>query len=404
MQSVIPQGVVATPAISGGRPLFEKLLPIVRPELPPAVRQNGTAGVFEEIMRSGSLTNSKWVLAFERKAAETLGVAECVGVSSCTSGLILVLRCLGLSGEVILPSFTFFASGHAVLWNGMEPVLVDCDPETFLIDPQEVREAITPRTAAIMAVHTFGNPAPVEELEAVAKEHGLALLVDAAHGFGARIGDRAMGGAGSAEVFSLSPTKLLVAGEGGLIATNDAALAERLRVARNYGDNGAYDCEILGLNARMTEIQAQLALMGLEDLAARVARRNHLAALYERLLSGQSGLSFQRIRPDATSGRKDFGIVIDEARFGISRDQLYQALLQDNVQTKKYFYPPLHRQKLYKNCRRGKMTHTEAITSRILNFPIYSSLSDETVKSIVERVLLIRETLAQSRLAAASST
>jgi len=404
MQSFVPKAAVATPAIANGKPLFEKLLPIVQPELPLAIRQNGTAGVFEEILHSGSLTNGKWVRAFERKASETLGVAECVGVSSCTSGLMLVLRCLGLSGEVILPSFTFFASGHAVLWNGLEPVLVDCDPETFLIEPEEVRQAITPRTAAIMAVHTFGNPAPVEELEAIARQHGLALLVDAAHGFGARIAERGMGGAGSAEVFSLSPTKLLVAGEGGLVATNDAALAERLRAARNYGDDGHYDCEVLGLNARLTEIQAQLALMGLEGLQERVARRNHLAALYEQRLSGQSGLSFQRIRPDATPSRKDFGIVIDEADFGISRDQLHEALLRQNVQTRKYFYPPLHRQKLYKDCRRGKMTHTDAVSSRILNFPIYSSLSDETVESIVEGVLWIRETLAQSRLAAASST
>jgi dTDP-4-amino-4,6-dideoxygalactose transaminase len=399
MQSFFPQGVVETPA-AGGKPLFETLLPIVQPELPLAVRQNGANGMFDGILCSGSLTNGKWVQAFERQAAETLGVAECVGVSSCTSGLMLVLRCLGLSGEVILPSFTFFASGHAVLWNGMEPVLVDCDPETFLIDPQEVRQAITPRTAAIMAVHTFGNPAPVEELEAIAREHGLALVVDAAHGFGTRIGERGMGAAGWAEVFSLSPTKLLVAGEGGLIATNHAALAEKLRAARNYGDSGVYDCEVLGLNARLTEMQAQLALMGLEGLGERVARRNHLAALYEQRLFDQPGLSFQKIAPGATSSRKDFGLVIDEGEFGISRDQLHGALLRENVQTRKYFYPPLHRQKLYKDCRRGTMTHTDAVSSRILNFPIYSSLSDEAVAAICDRILLIRERLTQGELTA----
>jgi dTDP-4-amino-4,6-dideoxygalactose transaminase len=403
MQPFSPQTAAARPAVGGGRPLFEKLLPIVQPELPPAVHSNGVAKLFQEILHSGSLTNSKSVQAFERKACEVLGVSECVAVSSCTSGLMLVLRCLELGGEVILPSFTFFASGHAVLWNGLEPVLVDCDPETFLIDPQEVRKAITPRTAAILAVHTFGNPAPAGELEAIAEEHGLALLVDAAHGFGARIGERGMGSMGSAEVFSLSPTKLLVAGEGGLIATNDPALAAKLRTARNYGDHGAYDCEILGLNARMTEIQAQLALIGLDDLDKRVARRNRLAELYERLLAGESGLSFQKIRPGTTASRKDFGMVIDESEFGISRDQLHEALQRENVQTRKYFYPPLHRQKLYKDCRRGTMTHTDAVTSRILNFPIYSSLSDETVEAMVERILLIRETLAQSRLAAKAS-
>jgi dTDP-4-amino-4,6-dideoxygalactose transaminase len=206
-----------------------------------------------------------------------------------------------------------------------------------------------------------------------------------------------MGGGGSAEVFSLSPTKLLVAGEGGLIATNDIELAAKLRVARNYGDDGAYDCQVLGLNARMTEIQAELALMGLEDLASRVARRNELATIYERRFSGQPGLAFQRIRGGATPSRKDFGIVIDENEFGISRDQLYEALALENVQTKKYFYPPLHRQKLYKNCRRGSMVHTDAVTSRILNFPIYSSLSNETVEAVVDRVALIREALVEGR-------
>jgi dTDP-4-amino-4,6-dideoxygalactose transaminase len=240
-------------------------------------------------------------------------------------------------------------------------------------------------------------------LEAIAAEHGLALLFDAAHGFGARIGTRCMGSAGSAEVFSLSPTKLLVAGEGGLIATNDARLATKLRAARNYGDNGAYDCDVLGLNSRMTEIQAQLALMGLEGLEARVARRNQLAGLYERLLAGERGVSFQKMRPDARPSRKDFGILIHKAEFGISRDQLYEALLSENVQTRKYFYPPLHRQKLYKDCRRGTMTHTDAVSSRILNFPIYSSLSDETVGAIVERILSIRETLTQGKLAAATA-
>jgi dTDP-4-amino-4,6-dideoxygalactose transaminase len=399
MRSLVSNGGAATPAISGGQPIFERLLPIVQPEIPAGMRRDGSGGRFDEILRSGILTNSQRVQAFEHKAAETLGVSECIAVSSCTSGLMLVLRCLGLSGEVILPSFTFFASGHAVLWNGLEPVLVDCDPQTFLIDPQRVREAITPRTAAIMAVHTFGNPAPVKELEAIANEHGLALLIDAAHGFGARIGNQGMGGAGSAEVFSLSPTKLLVAGEGGLIATNDAKLADQLRTARNYGDNGAYDCEVLGLNARMTEIQAELALAGLEDLAERVVRRNHLAALYQQRLSGHSGLQFQTISPGAVPSRKDFGIVIDENEFGISRDQLYEALLQENVQAKKYFYPPLHRQKLYRDCRRGVMTHTDAVSSQILNFPIYSSLSDEAVEAICDRITAIRDALAPSRLA-----
>src|SRR3984893_14608206 len=252
--------------IGAGGPAFGKLLPIVVPEGVPGEE------FLEEvrgILASKQLTNGAYVRKFEEAAAEYLEVTHCVAVSSCTAGLLLVLKVLDLRGEVILPSFTFHATAHAVVWNGLSPVFADCDVKTFCIAPQAVRAQLSSRTAAILGVHLFGNPAAVKELEEIAGDLQIPLVFDAAHAFGSSIGGKRIGGFGTAEVFSFSPTKLVVAGEGGLVATYDAALAEKLRAARNYGDAGNSDPEVLGVNARMSEINAAMALHGLAGLDAR---------------------------------------------------------------------------------------------------------------------------------------
>lgn len=374
-----------------GPPLFDALVPLVRPELPAGIAPS-CSDAFSQILASGQLTNGEHVRRLEELAAEHLGVRECVAVSSCTAGLLLVLRCLDLEGEVILPSFTFFATGHAALWNGLEPVLVDCERDTFNIDPQQVREAISGRTAAIIAVHVYGNPAAAAELEAIAAEHGLRLVFDAAHGLGASVEGGPLGGLGDAEVFSLSPTKMVVAGEGGLVTTNDVALAARLRLARNYGDGGTYDCEVLGLNARMTEFQAVLGAAGLPDVEQRSADRERNVEAYVSVLGEQPGVAFQRVRPGHSSSRKDLGILLDEEEFGVSRDFVCAALERDNVQTRRYFDPPLHRQRLYRDCRRvGDLRNTEWISARVLNPPVYTRLGEQRAGQIAERILSIRD-------------
>src|ERR1700730_6324596 len=221
---------------------FRRLLPIVDPEGVPGEE------FLEEvrgILASKQLTNGVYVRKFEEAAAKYLGVAHCVAVSNCTAGVLLVLKALDLRGEVILPSFTFHATAHAVVWNGLTPVFADCAANTFCVAPQAVRAQVSNRTAALLAVHLFGTPAAVKELEEIAGELQIPLLFDAAHAFGSLSHGDHVGRFGTAEVFSLSPTKLVVAGEGGLVATGDAGLAEKLRAARNYGDAGNYDTEIL---------------------------------------------------------------------------------------------------------------------------------------------------------------
>ena len=392
----VASNTLGTAAGPSSPPLFEHRIPLIAPTLPP------TAELLEPIralLEQSQLTNGSAVAEFERRAASYLGVRDVVAVSSCTSGLMLVERLLGLSGEVIMPSFTFFATGHSLLWNSLEPVFVDCDPETLNIDPQRVEAAISLRTSAILAVHIFGCPAPVKELEEIASRHGLRLIFDGAHAFGSRIGESSVAAWGDATVFSLTPTKPLVAGEGGLIVTRDAELAERLRQARNYGKGQTYECETLGLNTRMTEMQAVLGTAGLRYVERGVKRRNELAALYERKFRDIEGLEVQRIAPGQRSSRKDFALLVAAERFGVSRAQLEEALTRDRVETRRYFDPPLHRQKLYRWCdptRAGSLSVTESVSSRVLCLPIYAGLANETAEALAERVVRIGQGAVES--------
>ncbi len=364
------------------KPAFRRSIPITIPTLP---NPKKLIGKYSKIIKSGMITNATTVKEFEQKCAEYLGVNYVVAVSSCTSGLMLLMKVLSLKGEVILPSFTFHATAHAAMWNGLKPVFVDCTSDTYNIDPVEVEKAITKNTSAILAVHLFGNPANVEELEKIAKKYKLKLLFDAAHAFGSKRKGRNIGSFGDAECFSLSPTKLLTSGEGGIVATNNKELAEMLKTARNYGDSGNYDCEFIGFNARMSEFNALLGIETLNLLEVNIKRRNELVSIYERELSKIPGVGFQHVDSTDRSTYKDFSIYIDENLFGITRDDLYDALLKENIIVKKYFYPPVHQQKAYKDLRqRNKLVNTVRITKRVLSLPLYSHIEEDIVYKICQ--------------------
>lgn len=377
------------PALLGGKPAFKTPVPITKPTIPPIEM---LINKYAEALKSGMLTNAKYVQEFEKNAAEYLGVKHAVATNSCTSGLMLLMKVLGLTGEVILPSFTFHATAHAVVWNGLKPVFVDCDVNTYNIDPKQVANAITSRTSAIIGVHIFGNPANVEALQEIAKKHRIKLIFDAAHGFGAKRKGKCVGGFGDAESFSLSPTKLLTAGEGGIVATNNKNLAQMIRVGRNYGDSGNYDCEFSGFNARMSEANALLGIESLKYLDKNVARRNQVARLYKEQLSSVPGISFQKIEEGDQSSFKDFSILIDEKHFGLSRDDLFTAMLAENIIVKKYFYPPVHLQQAFNTylVNAQPLENTMSISLSSLSLPLYSHIDSATINGISDAVVGIQ--------------
>jgi dTDP-4-amino-4,6-dideoxygalactose transaminase len=301
---------------------------------------------------------------------------------------MLAARCLELHGEVILPSFTFFATGHALLWNGLTPVFADCDPRTFNLDPNSAAHVAGRQASAIVAVHNFGCPAAVEEIHALARRRGLRLIFDGAHAFGALVNGRSVAAWGDATVFSLAATKPLAAGEGGLIATGDPALARSLRQARNYGNDGSYDCPMLGLNARMTELQAALALAGLPYLEQGMERRRQLAARYEHDLANVPGLAIQRPAAAARSTWNGFPLVVGP-QSAVPREAVEQSLAAAGVETRRYYDPPLHRQHLYRRYHepsREPLATTDSLSSRVVSLPLYAGLAPAAAENIARRV------------------
>jgi dTDP-4-amino-4,6-dideoxygalactose transaminase len=379
------------PAMLGGPRSFPGEVPISQPSLPPAV---SLMPDIEKAFASKQLTNGDYVRRLEKDMEEKLNVRHAVALSSCTSGLLLALRALGVKGEVILPSFTFFATAHAVIWNGLTPVFADCEATTFNVDPGSVESLITQKTGAIIGVHVFGNPCRVTALERIANRHGISLLFDSAHGLGACFQGLQVGNFGDAEVFSLSPTKTVVAGEGGVITTRDPWLARILRAARDYGNSGDYDPDIIGLNARMMEVNAILGSASLRSLDQNVTKRCALATQYMKELEGIRGLTFQTVLDGNVSSFKDLGVLIDERLFGVSRDQLQEALRLEGVATKKYFSPPVHRQKAYKRYApkdARTMATTDFVSSRVLCLPMYAHMEPSSVSKICIAVRSIHE-------------
>lgn len=334
----------------------------------------------------GMLTNGTLVRELEERMAERLAVAETVAVSSCTAGLMLVLRHLAPAGTwVLLPSFTFSASAHAPAWCGLTPVFTECRTDTFQVDVAdlEARLAGAGNAGALVATHVFGAPCDVEGLEAVARSAGLPLVFDAAHALGGRRRDRLVGGFGDVEVFSLSPTKLVVGGEGGIVATNREDVAEAVRLGRDYGNPGDYDCRFPGLNARMSEFHAAVALESLALLDEHLERRQALARHYRDLLAGVEGVAVQVVDDADMSTYKDFTTRIDDD-FGVGRDEVVAALAAEGIDTRCYFHPPVHAQQAYAHLPRAVLPVTDDLSRRVISLPMFARLTPDDVMTVVE--------------------
>ncbi len=368
------------------------MIPIVRPTL---FDYDSVLEEFRQAWESGQITTGRFTRQFEALVEERLQVPHAIMVQSCTAGLMLVLRALDLTGDVILPAFTWTATAHAVVWNGLSPVFADITPGNYTLDPQAVTRAITPRTAAIMPVNVFGCPPDYEAFVQLARDRGLRLIFDSAQGLGSKFQQadgawRYAGVFGDAEVFSLSPSKVISAMEGGLITTHSDTLAEQLRQMRDYGKTAnCEDFAWLGLSARVPEINAIVGRHNFEKLASLVACRHEFISAYQAAFKDLQGVTCQKIPPNRhTSGNYFTLFISDEARS--SRDEACQRLNGRGIQTKKYFYPALHQQTVYRSLRgtyQGRLPVTEAASAEGLALPLFSHMTPETVQQVVDEVL-----------------
>jgi dTDP-4-amino-4,6-dideoxygalactose transaminase len=312
---------------------------------------------------------------------------------------MLVLRALELQGEVIMPAFTWTATAHAAVWNGLTPVFADIRPDTYTLDPEKAVAAITPQTAAIMPVNVFGCPPDYEAFAAIGKKYKLPLVYDSAQGLGSQYLDSSgawhfAGNFGEAEVFSMSPTKVVSAMEAGLITTHHTELAKKLRQMRDYGKTpDGEDIAWLGLSARVPEINAIVAYHNFAHVDQLVSRRRELIAIYKEKLAGLKGVTFQEIPGDRQSSGNYCTIFIDENEARHSRDEVYQHLKEQEIQAKKYFYPALHLQQVYRTLEeqyRGKLPVTEIAANSGLALPMFSHMKEAIIPQICN---IIREIL-----------
>ena len=380
---------VAVPlAVLSGDPQFPSGLPLTRVVVPDRERLRKR---FEQILDSGMLTAGPFVRELEETVADQLDVPHVVAVSSCTAGLMLVMQAFDATGPVVMPSFTFSATAHAAVWAGGRPVFADIEPTTLTLDADDTARRLDGATA-LMATHIYGTPCAVERLDQVAATAGVPIVYDAAHALGSRRGDRAIGGFGAAEVFSLSPTKVAPAGEGGLVTTHDGDLAARVRLARNYGNPGDYNCQVTGLNARMSEFHAAVALATISELSQRTARRNELVRIFADHVDGVPGIRLPTVDPGDLSTYKDLTIVIDDQLYGMDVVTLGAALRAEGVDTRRYFYPPVHRQDAYTYLGEPPdLPVTDTLAPRVLTLPLWTQMEDDTVRLLADLVIRCHE-------------
>jgi dTDP-4-amino-4,6-dideoxygalactose transaminase len=374
-------------ALLGGHPLFENPLHVGRPNI-------GDRAKF--MARVGDIFDRRWltndgplVQQLEREISGFLGVDHCVAVCNATIGLELAARALGLSGEVLLPSFTFVATAHALRWLGLDPVFCDIDPRTHTLDPERVQAKITPRTSGILGVHVWGRACPVEELSDLASKHNLALLFDAAHAFGCTHGGRMLGSFGDLEVFSFHATKFFNSFEGGAITTKNAELADRLRQMRNFGFADTDRVVSLGTNAKMSEISAAMALSSLEaiDEFIDVNRRNYLQ--YVQGLADLPGVTIVRYSEQERGNFQYVVLEIDPDRAGLDRDLLVKLLRAEGVLARRYFFPGCHQMEPYRSEQPDAaqaLPETERLTMRVLQLPTGTAVSERQVRLVCDLI------------------
>lgn len=369
-------------AINGARPAFDEPLHVGRPNI---CNRGEFMLRMEQVLDNQWLTNNgPMVQEFERRIAERLGVKHCVAMCNGTIALEIAIRALGLYGEVIVPSWTFVATAHALYWQGITPVFADIDPLTHNLDPDAVLRMITPRTTGIVGVHLWGRAAPVNALQAIADEHGLKLMFDAAHAFGSSFKGQSIGRFGQCEVFSFHATKAFNTMEGGAVTTNDDELAETLRLMRNFGFAGYDNVIHPGTNGKMIEACAAMGLANLDSFDDVVATNQRNYAAYREALDGLPGISVLAYAP---AERNSYHYVVIEvgAACPVSRDAIIKALHAENILARKYFWPGCHMMKPYCDLYPHAgllLPHSVAVSEQVIVLPTGCAVIDDEITLI----------------------
>ena len=376
-------------AINGAPPAFDEVLHVGRPNIGSREAfMKYAEGIFERRWLSN---NGPLVQEFERRVASYHGVKHCVAMCNGTVALEIAIRALGLEGEVIVPSYTFVATAHALSWQAITPVFADIDPSTHNLDPEAVRRMITPRTTGIIGVHLWGRAAPVAELQQIADEHDLALMFDAAHAFGCSYKGRMVGGFGACEVLSFHATKFFNTFEGGAVLTNNDELAEEMRLMRNFGFSGLDNVIYPGTNGKMIEVAAAMGLVNLDCIADVVeANRQNYFAYQEELsdIPGIELLSFD----EAERNNYQYIVMVVGDECPVSRDEIIEMLHAENVRARKYFWPGCHNMQPYRDLYPHAgllLANTNRVSECVVVLPTGQSMTRDMIRTVATVIHLL---------------
>lgn len=322
---------------------------------------------------------------FEEMLRERLGVTHALVMCNATVALELVIKALGIDGEVIVPAYTFVATAHSVYETGSSPIFADIKPGTHHLNVEATERLITGRTRAIMPVHLWGEPVDVDAFESLAKKHGLKLLFDAAHALGGEHQGRAIGNFGDAEVFSFHATKFVNSGEGGAVTTNDDELARRMRLMRNFGFAG-YDTVIApGTNAKMCEFNAAMGITNLEAMDSFVARNRENHEAYARHVGALPGFRLFQYQAKHRPNYQYVIFEVDEERTQLTRDELVAVLQEENVFARRYFFPGCHRMEPYRTLMPDvHLPETDRVCGSVIAFPTGTAVDESIIAQIAD--------------------
>lgn len=379
------------PALLSGRPAFDRIVCVGRPNV--GDRGRLLDRLNDALDRRWLTNHGPYARELETRLSDLLGVPHCIIVNNATVGLQLAARALNLQGEVIVPAFTFIATAQALSWIGLTPVFADIDPVTCTLDPVDVERRITPRTTAILGVHVFGRACRVDDLQAIADRHALSLFFDAAHAFRCSYRGTPIGSLGRCEVFSFHATKFFNTLEGGAVTTMDGALAERLRSMRDFGYAPSHDVTTdLGTNGKMNEFCAAMGLTGLESLddvlCANVAHYDR----YRAQIAEIPGLRLVEMDDGELNNHQYIIVRVDAQKFGMTRDELMEALRADNIVTRPYFSPACHRMAPYATSGPSagvSLPVGERLANEVLALPTGTGVTSQDVEKLCELLLMM---------------
>jgi dTDP-4-amino-4,6-dideoxygalactose transaminase len=364
----------------------DKTIYVTQPDLPPLEE---FIPYLEKIWDNKILTNGgPFHQQLENALCEYLGVEYISLFTNGTLALVTALQALRVTGEVITTPYSFIATTHSLLWNGIRPVFVDIDPVTFNLDPEKIEAAITPHTTAILPVHCYGYPCAVDRIKKISDTYGLKVIYDAAHAFGVED----LGGSilrhGDLSILSFHATKVFNTFEGGAIVCPDAKSKERIDFLKNFGIADETTVIAPGINGKMNEIQAAMGVLQLENVGSAIAHRQNVDRIYRNELKSVDGLT---IPVSPTSARHNYSYfpVLVESEFPLSRDELYEDLKSHGIYSRRYFYPLISDFPMYNglpSADRGNLVEAAKTAQKILCLPIYPALEKDQLQRIISQI------------------